>query len=59
MSGVYLEKITTAFLSYPFQGKDEQDLIQAFKETKKRILKQLYKLPKFVGRNTDFMIGTR
>ena len=57
MSGVCLEKITATFPSYPLQGEVEQDLIQAFKETKKRISKQLPKLPKFVGGDTDFMIG--
>ena len=59
MSGVCLEKITATFPSYPLQGEVEQDLIQAFKETKKRISKQLPKLPKFVGGDTDFMIGIR
>ena len=59
MSGVCLEKITPTFPCYPLQGKVEQDLIQAFKETKKRISKQLPKLPKFVGGDTDFMIGIR
>ena len=43
--------------SYPYQGEVEQDLIQAFKETRKRISKQLPKLPKFVGSYTDFMIS--
>ena len=59
MSGVCLEKITATFPSYPLQGEVEQDLIQAFKKTKKRISKQLPKLPKFVGGDTDFMIGIR
>ena len=59
MSGVCLEKITTTFQSYPLQGEVEQDLIKAFKETKKRISKQLLKLPKFVGGYTDNMIGIR
>ena len=44
---------------YPLQGEVKEDLIQAFKETKKRISKQLPKVPKFVGGNTDFMIGIR
>ena len=57
MSGDCLEKITATFPSYPLQGEVEQDLIQAFKETKKSISKQLPKLPKFVGGDTDFMIG--
>ena len=35
MSGVCIEKITKTFPSYPLQGVVEQDLIQAFKETKK------------------------
>ena len=59
MSGVCLEKITATFPSYPLQGEVVQDLIQAFKGTKKRILKQLPKLQKFVGDDTDFMIGIR
>ena len=53
------DKITTTFPSYPLQVEVVQDLIQAFKGTKKRILKQLPKLPKFVGGDTDFMIGIR
>ena len=59
MSGVCLEKKTAAFPSYPFQDEVEQDLIQAFKETKKRISKQLLKLEKLVGGDTDLMIGIR
>ena len=59
MSGLSLEKITTTFPSYPLQGEVEQDFIQAFKKTKKRISKKLPKLPKFVGGDTDFMIGIR
>ena len=39
ISGVCLEKITASFPSYPLQGEVEQDLIQASKETKKRISK--------------------
>ena len=41
MLGVCLEKITATVPSYPLQGVVEQDLIQAFKETKKRTSKQL------------------
>ena len=59
MSGVCLEKITATFPSYPLQDEVELDLIQAFKETKKRISKQLLKLQKFVGGDTEFMIGLR
>ena len=59
MSGVCLEKKTAAFPSYPLQDEVEQDLIQAFKETKKRISKQLLKLEKLVGGDTDLMIGIR
>ena len=59
MSGVCLEKITATFPSYQLQGEVEQDLIQAFQETKKRIPKQLLKRPKFIGRDTDFMTGIR
>ena len=59
MSGNCLEKITTTFPSYPLQGEIEQDLTQAFKETKKRISKQLPKLPKFIAGDTDFMTGIR
>ena len=57
MAGVCLEKITEVFPNYPLQGVVEQDLIQAFKEIKKR--KQLPKLPKFIGGDTDFMISIR
>ena len=58
MSGVCL-KITATFPSYPVQGEVEQDLIQAFKEAKKRISKQLPELPKFVGVDIDFMTCIR
>ena len=46
MSGVSLEKII--FPSYPLEGEVEPDLIHTFKETKKRISKQLPKSAKFV-----------
>ena len=44
---------------YPLQGEVEEDLIQAFIETKQRISKQLPKLSKFVGGDTDFMMDVR
>ena len=59
MSGVCLEEITAIFSSHPLQRVVEQDLIKAIIEIKERISKQLSKLLKFVGRDTDFMIGIR
>ena len=59
MSGVCLEEITATFSSHPLQRVVEQDLIKAIIEIKERISKQLSKLLKFVGRDTDFMIGIR
>ena len=53
MSGVCWEKITATFPTYPLQGVVEQDSIQSFKETKKRISKQLPKLQKSVGGDTE------
>ena len=41
-------KITSTFPCYPRQGEVKQDSIQALQGTKKRISKQLPKLPKFV-----------
>ena len=59
MSGVCLEKIIATFSSHPLQRVVEQDLIKSIIETKERISKQLSKLLKFVGGDTDFMIGIR
>ena len=58
MSGVCIDQITATFPNYPLQGRVESDIKEAFKINKSKS-QRLPKLPKFVGGETDFMIGAK
>ena len=58
MTGVCLDTLTSTFPLYPLQGKVENDIIQSWKESGGNI-KQLPRLPPYVGGQIDVMIGIK
>ena len=57
-SGVCLDQITVQFPKYPLQGRVEKDIRNGYKQIGGDV-KNLPKLPKYVGGNIDFMIGIK
>ena len=57
-SGVCLDQITVQFPKYPLQGRVEKDIRNGYKQIGGDV-KNLPKLPRYVGGNTDFMIGIK
>ena len=57
-SGVCLDQITAQFPKYPLQGRVEKDIRNGYKQIGGDV-KNLPKLPRYVGGNTDFMIGIK
>ena len=57
-SGVCLDQITLQFRKYPLQGRVEKDIRTGYKQIGCD-MKKLPKLPRYVGKNTEFMIGIK
>ena len=58
MQGVCLDQATSKFPVYPLQTQVQQDIIESYKLADNDP-ESLPKLPKFVGGETDFMIGVK
>ena len=57
-SGVCMDQITVKFPQYPLKGKVEDDIKDAYRR-EGNDPRYLPNLPKFVGGNTDFMLGIK
>ena len=58
MTGVCLDTLTTTFPLYPLQGKVEDDIQRSWSENGGDV-KQLPRLPPYVGGQIDVMVGIR
>ena len=58
VAGACLEKIADTFPQYPLHGAVEDDIRSAFKASGGK-LKDLPKLPKYIGGDVDFMFGSK